>query len=472
MMHVLSLLSLTLLSPLLVNAQLSGHVGPLTTSSSKASTKTCNVQDYGAVADKKTDIGPAIEKAWDDCAAGGVVYIPSGDYAMSTWLKLSGGKANAIQLDGIIYRTGSDSGNMFMIEHTSDFEFFSSTSGGAIQGLGYEFHKDGSLNGPRLLRFYDVTDFSVHDVALVDAPAFHLSLDTCKNAEIYNMAIRGGDSGGLDGADVWSENVWVHDVEVTNKDECVTVKSPSKNILVENIYCNWSGGCAMGSLGADTDISDVVYRNIYTWKSNQMYMIKSNGGSGTVSNIVLENFVGHGNAYTLDIDGEWSSMNPVSGDGVQLSNITVRNWKGTEEDGAERGPIKVVCAAKAPCTDITIEDFAMWTESGDSQSYNCENGFGTGFCLQEGDGTSTYSTAIAETAAPTGYEASSMANDLSTAFGTDASIPIPTIPTSFFPGATPFSALAGAASGAAASATPSASVSATASRHRHRRGSH
>jgi rhamnogalacturonan hydrolase len=165
-------------------------------------------------------------------------------------------------------------------------------------------------------------------------------------------------------------------------------------------------------------------------------------------------------------------MNPVSGDGVQLSNITVRNWKGTEEDGAERGPIKVVCAAKAPCTDITIEDFAMWTESGDSQSYNCENGFGTGFCLQEGDGTSTYSTAIAETAAPTGYEASSMANDLSTAFGTDASIPIPTIPTSFFPGATPYSALAGAASGAAASATPSASVSATASRHRHRRGSH
>lgn len=211
-MHSLSLISLALLSPLLVNAQLSGHVGPLTSSSSKASTKTCNVQDYGAKADKETDIGSAIEKAWDDCAEGGVVYIPSGDYAMSSRLKLSGGKASAIQLDGIIYRTGSDGGNLFMIEHSSDFEFFSSTSQGAIQGLGYEFHKDGSLNGPRLLRFYDVTDFSVHDVALVDSPAFHLSLDTCKNAEIYNMAIRGGDSGGLDGVDIWSENVWVHDV--------------------------------------------------------------------------------------------------------------------------------------------------------------------------------------------------------------------------------------------------------------------
>lgn len=48
----------------------------------------------------------------------------------------------------------------------------------------------------------------------------------------------------------------------------------------------------MGSLGTDTDISDIVYRNVYTWKSNQMYMIKSNGGSGTVSNLVLENFIG------------------------------------------------------------------------------------------------------------------------------------------------------------------------------------
>lgn len=67
-------------------------------------------------------------------------------------------------------------------------------------------------------------------------------------------------------------------MEVTNKDECVTVKSPAKNILIENIYCNWSGGCALGSLGADTDISDVVYKNVYTWSSNQMMMIKSNGG--------------------------------------------------------------------------------------------------------------------------------------------------------------------------------------------------
>jgi hypothetical protein len=32
-------------------------------------------------------------------------------------------------------------GHMLRIEHTTDFEFYSSTSQGAIQGYGYVFHK-------------------------------------------------------------------------------------------------------------------------------------------------------------------------------------------------------------------------------------------------------------------------------------------------------------------------------------------
>jgi hypothetical protein len=110
-----------------------------------------------------------------------------------------------------------------------------------------------------------------HRLNISTAPQYHLTLDTCTNGEIYNMVVRGGNEGGLDGFDIWGTNIWVHDVEVTNKDECVTVKvfpkeaqnvasahnaqSPASYILVENVFCNWSGGCAIGSLGADTGIS-------------------------------------------------------------------------------------------------------------------------------------------------------------------------------------------------------------------------
>ncbi|GKZ80866.1 hypothetical protein AnigIFM56816_005375 [Aspergillus niger] len=443
-MPALPILALAL-APLLVNGQLSGSVGPLTSAHSKAATKTCNVLDYGAVADNSTDIGSALSEAWDACSDGGLIYIPPGDYAMDTWVSLSGGKATAIILDGTIYRTGTDGGNMILVENSSDFELYSNSSSGAVQGFGYVYHREGDLDGPRILRLQDVSNFAVHDIILVDAPAFHFVMDDCSDGEVYNMAIRGGNSGGLDGIDVWGSNIWVHDVEVTNKDECVTVKSPANNILVESIYCNWSGGCAMGSLGADTDITDILYRNVYTWSSNQMYMIKSNGGSGTVNNTLLENFIGHGNAYSLDIDSYWSSMTAVDGDGVQLSNITFKNWKGTEADGAERGPIKVVCSDTAPCTDITIEDFAMWTESGDEQTYTCESAYGDGFCLEDSDSTTSYTTTQTVTTAPSGYSATTMAADLTTDFGTTASIPIPTIPTSFYPGLTAISPLASAA---------------------------
>jgi rhamnogalacturonan hydrolase len=130
-------------------------------------------------------------------------------------------------------------------------------------------------------------------------------------------------------------------------------------------------------------------------------------------------------------------MSTAAGDGVQLDNITITNWKGTEADGAERGPIKVNCASGAPFTDITIEDFAVWTEEGD---------YGSGACLEDGDDHTSYTTTMTVTSAPSGYSAATMASDLSTAFGTDMPIPIPAIPTSFYPGATPYSSLAGAQS--------------------------
>ncbi|KAI8933316.1 hypothetical protein NX059_009941 [Plenodomus lindquistii] len=424
-------------------AQLSGKVGPLTTSAAKSAKKTCNVLNYGGKADKSTDLGPALLSAFAACKSGGTVVVPAGDYALKTWVTFEGGKAWALQLDGVIYRTGTAAGNMLFIRNANDFEMFSKTGKGAIQGLGYEDHKNGKRDGARLLRVEKSTNFSVHDIILVDAPMFHFVMNTVTNGEAYNMAIRGGDWGGLDGVDVVGDNVWIHDIMVTNKDECVTVKSPSKNILVENIYCNYSGGCAMGSLGADTAISSIIYRNIYTWKSNQMMMVKSNGGSGYVEDVVFENFIGHSNAWSLDIDQKWASMNTIAGNGVQLSNLTFNNWKGTVANGAQRGPVKVVCADKAPCHDIVISDLAMWTETGSKNIYQCENGWGTGFCLKKGTPAAYKPITSTQTTAPTGYSAPTMKEDLQTAFGISSSIPIPTMPASFYPDTPPKSKLAG-----------------------------
>ncbi|KAF2999976.1 hypothetical protein E8E14_006510 [Neopestalotiopsis sp. 37M] len=431
-------------------AQLSGTVGPTTSTAAKAATKICNILDYGGVASATTDNGAAIQAAWDACKTGGQVYIPEGDYGMATWVTLKNGAGVSINIEGTIYRTGTDGGNMIMIRDSSDLEVYSATSKGAMQGYGYEFHSQDTY-GPRLLRFYKCTDFSVHDIILVDSPAFHLSLDTCTNGELYNMIIRGANEGGLDGIDIWSTNIWVHDIEVTNKDECVTVKSPADHILVEQVHCNWSGGCAMGSLGSGVAVHDIEYRNIYTHHANQMYMIKSNGGDGDVYNLAFNNFMGHSNAYTLDFDTAWSSMSAVDGDGITYSNISFSNWKGTASNGVQRGPVKLNCPSAVPCTDITVEDFAVWTESGSSVLYGCQNAYGSGVCLNDGSSHTAYTSTQTVTTV-SGYSYSTMAGELTAGLGLTASIAIPTMPASFYPGLQPISAILGGGSASAAEA--------------------
>ena len=67
-----------------------------------------------------------------------------------------------------------------------------------------------------------------------------------------------------------------------------------------------------------------AFRYVYTVGGNQAYMIKGNGGSGTVSNVVFENFISRDTAYGLDINEYWASMSPLDGPGVTLENITFR----------------------------------------------------------------------------------------------------------------------------------------------------
>ena len=225
-----------LLLPSFIAAQLSGAVGPTTSRASKSAKKQCNVLSHGDKADQLTDLGSALTSAWAACKAGGTVVIPAGNYLLNTAVNLSGGTGVAIQLDGIIYRgSGITSGNMIAIGSTTDFEMYSSTSKGAVQGYGYQFHSQGSgVYGPRILRFTKLVSFSIHDLAFVDSPAFHFTMDTCSNGEVYNMIIRGGNEGGLDGVNVWGQNIHFHDVEVTNKDECVTVKVCQPSFLIAN----------------------------------------------------------------------------------------------------------------------------------------------------------------------------------------------------------------------------------------------
>ncbi|KAL5512388.1 hypothetical protein ACEPAG_3380 [Sanghuangporus baumii] len=435
----LSLLSALVLALPSVLGQLSGSVGPTTPLSEKTGT-ICNVLDYGGSIGS-SDIGPAIGNAFTNCVQqhpeGATLYIPPGNYNMQTWQTLNHGTKWAFQMDGVITRTSTTGGNMIAIQNADDFEFFSSNSAGAIQGNGYQCRN----NGPRLIRMVTSNNFSVHDLILVDSPEFHLVIQDGSNGEIYNMAIRGTNLGGSDGIDVWGTNYWIHDVEVTNRDECVTVKSPASNILVERIWCNQSGGSAIGSLGSGTAIENVIYRNVYTNGGNQIFMIKSNGGDGYVRNVQFQDFISRGTAYGLNINQYWSSQSTAPGNGVQLSNIQFQNWDGSVVNGVQRAPIQILCADGAPCTGIVLNNVNLWSDTNQAVD-KCESAFGSGACLRSGTPTS-YAATTTTISRPAGFTTPpSLSGDLSQGFATNSPIPIPTIPTTFYPGLPQISPLA------------------------------
>ncbi|CRG92059.1 hypothetical protein PISL3812_09114 [Talaromyces islandicus] len=427
------------LAPTAALAQLTGKVGPLVSFKDKAKNKTCDITDYGAK-DGTSDASDAINSAWKDCKVGGLVYIPPGTYGIEHGVSLTGGVSSAVQLDGTLTRHGKgDSNQMVIVKGCSDFEFFSGNSKGAIQGYGYEYLRDGKY-GERLFRFEDLEDFSVHGIAAIDSPAYYFVFDTVSNGEIYNILIRGITVlGATDGIDVWGNNVWVHDIEATNGDECVTVKSPSNNILIESIYCNLSGGTALGSLGLDTNITNIHYRNLYMNDADACFL-KTNGGSGTVSNILWENVIVHGGSYPLTIDEAWGRDN--GGHGVQVSNLTFRDWYGTNKD-TSRPAIRLECDPHVPCYDITLDNVNIWTDKGSHVYWSCENVYGSGACMKKADSTShlsTFTTTVSITAKPT-LSMPTMSGDLTTPPPTTTSFTIPKMPTSFYPGVSQISTL-------------------------------
>ncbi|KAL8714111.1 MAG: hypothetical protein Q9220_001839 [cf. Caloplaca sp. 1 TL-2023] len=369
-------------------------------------------------------------------------YTPSFDLANSesvnAGVKLSGASGWAFRLDGLVTLTqnGNFGGNAIVIQNGNDIEFYSSNNLGAINGQGYLTRKSKGTQNARLLRFIKVTGLSVHHLLLIDSPTFHLIFNNVANLEAYYLTIRGSDIGGTDGIDlICTDNCYLHDFEVTNRDECVSVKTPSQNVLIENAYCNHSGGMSIGSLTAITTspadaaaVSNITMRNVYSYKSTQMLMIKTYpGGSGAVGyvkNSLFENFWSYDCTYGLDIDQYWYNHATPDTGAVALSGLTFNNWNGHVDNGVSRGPVVIRGSDIVPLQDIAIKEMNVWTLNGNKVVDQCKNVYGSGNCIKAAAGSAAYTTSQTVTATPTGYKIPAKPTWAVEGYGTTDAIPV------------------------------------------------
>ncbi|KAJ0357633.1 hypothetical protein COL154_009939 [Colletotrichum chrysophilum] len=158
-------------------------------------------------------------------------------------------------------------------------------------------------------------------------------LNATINGEAYHLTIRGANLGSYDGVDVVGTNYWIHDIEHA--------------------------------------------RNISIIQGNNIAFIKTYpGGSGYVTNITFENFRSKASLYGLDINQYWQNTFEPDTGAVALSNLIFKNFSGSVADGAKRPPLYLIANDLTYATNVTVEGFSLWTESGTYVVNKISNIFG------------------------------------------------------------------------------------------------
>ncbi|KAI8260928.1 Rhamnogalacturonase A [Colletotrichum sp. SAR 10_77] len=280
-----------------------------------------------------------------------------------------------------------------ILSNAVDFEFYSPNGKGAIQGQGYLYRNSGNTFRPRLVRLISPINTSVHDLILVDSPKFHIVFDFAVNLEAYHLTIRGANLGSYDGVDVVGTNYWIHDIEHA--------------------------------------------RNISIIQGNNIAFIKTYpGGSGYVTNITFENFRSKASLYGLDINQYWQNTFEPDTGAVALSNLIFKNFSGSVADGAKRPPLYLIANDLTYATNVTVEGFSLWTESGTyvlnkiSNIFgNSDNSYGVGDdikSLTSKQSPTAYTSTHTISTTPTGWAIppSPTWAAASTGYGTDVPIPV------------------------------------------------
>jgi rhamnogalacturonan hydrolase len=219
----------------------------------------------------------------------------------------------------------------------------------------------------------------MNGITMINSPMFHMTV-IGNNNELYGLTVTADDIGETDGFDMSGNGNYVHDVTVTNGDECVTVKTPTSGFLAENIVCYNSAGCNIGSFGngGTAAVENVVYRNVAMYNSDAGAQIKTYPNNvGYVRNIYYYNFTLVDVAYPMAINLFWASAAATGT--LTVTNVTFDTIRGTQNTAKSRPAVDIQCVTGYECTDITFINDAITTSTGIATYNTLSNVCGTGW---------------------------------------------------------------------------------------------
>jgi len=174
-----------------------------------------------------------------------------------------------------------------------------------IPGIGYLRY---GKKRPHLLKVKHAQNLLFENLLFTDSPRWNLVVFDVNGLEVRYTDIYakrrdkaiGHDlieltAFNTDGFNVSGKNIWIHDCNVWNQDDCIAVKDHSENMLFERIQASGMG-LAIGSI-SDGLVNNITFRDIYmnhTFKGIYMKFKGSEEGGdegegATISNVLYEN---------------------------------------------------------------------------------------------------------------------------------------------------------------------------------------
>ncbi|KAL2330769.1 hypothetical protein Fmac_018350 [Flemingia macrophylla] len=292
------------------------------------------VDYYGATPNDARDDTKAFAKAWHDaCSTGGVLVVPPGSTYHLKQIVFSGPclpntsfrvygtikawpKMSAYEKDRLLWIKFLNVANL------------SVDGGGTINGNGRKWWETSCKINPTLaVQFLGCDNLSVTNLRFKNAQQMHVRFQRCHNVTASNLIVKSPEhSPNTDGIHVTdTKNIVIMNSAIGTGDDCISIVSGSKDVLVTNVKCGPGHGISIGSLGvghSKAEVSDVLVNRAFIIGTSNGVRIKTWQRSAVqVSNIIYQNIVGT-SASEEAIKFDCSKTVPCKGIYLQNVNLT------------------------------------------------------------------------------------------------------------------------------------------------------
>ncbi|THV03485.1 glycoside hydrolase [Dendrothele bispora CBS 962.96] len=166
-----------------------------------------------------------------------------------------------------------------------------------------------------------------------------------------------------DGFDISADSVTVENSVVKNQDDCLAINRGT-NITFQNNKCSGGHGISIGSIGSDTEVSNVQITGNTVSDSQQCFRIKTKAAAtgSKVSGVTYTDNTASGcERWGVLITQSYPASLGAAGTGVIISDVTFSGTN-TVSVGDDADRVDVNCGSKSSCTGTW--DFSGLTVTG------------------------------------------------------------------------------------------------------------